>query len=432
MIPTSFNRLLNQRASLLLQGPMGSFFATLAKVLRAQGQHVVKVNFNAGDDHYYNDPKAVRFTAAMTEWPGTLRQLLIQHHIDAIVLFGQMRDMHRHAIEVARDQGITIYVFEEGYIRPDYVTLEVGGVNAESSLPRDPAFYRQQPLTPAPKPLPTQQEFSTVVGIAATYGWAAWCGRRRYPHYVHHRSLNPVVETLKWIRGTYLRKWYRRWTERHMLDWLIAPAQHKRFFLVPLQVYNDSQIRCHSHFADVAEFIATVVESFAQHAPADKLLVLKHHPMDRAYNNYTELINDLAREWGVESRLHYIHDQHLPTLLRHACGVVTVNSTTGLQSLYHKTPVIALGECLYDVPDLVFTGTLEQFWHHPGEVDGDLFQRFREHMIRETQLNASFYADTPGLQPYIKPVNRVESAAEAPVAKAQNDAWSASTLPTLK
>jgi capsular polysaccharide export protein len=103
-----------------------------------------------------------------------------------------------------------------------------------------------------------------------------------------------------------------------------------------------------------------------------------------------------------------------------------------LQSLYHKTPVIALGECLYDVPDLVFTGTLEQFWHHPGEVDGDLFQRFREHMIRETQLNASFYADTPGLQPYIKPVNRADSAAEAPVAKAQNDAWSASTLPTLK
>ncbi|WP_338073070.1 hypothetical protein [Halochromatium salexigens] len=33
-------------------------------------------------------------------------------------------------------------MFEEGYLRPDYITVEEGGANRFSSLPRDPAYYR--------------------------------------------------------------------------------------------------------------------------------------------------------------------------------------------------------------------------------------------------------------------------------------------------
>ncbi|WP_250313331.1 capsular polysaccharide export protein, LipB/KpsS family, partial [Escherichia coli] len=35
--------------------------------------------------------------------------------------------------------------FEEGYLRPQFITVEEGGVNAYSSLPRDPDFYRKLP-----------------------------------------------------------------------------------------------------------------------------------------------------------------------------------------------------------------------------------------------------------------------------------------------
>lgn len=431
MIPTSLNRLLGQRSTLLLQGPMGSFFATLAKTLRAGGQQVVKVNFNAGDDHYFSEPGVVRFTEPMTRWPEFLTDLLERHDIDAVVVFGQMRDMHRYAIELAKARGITVYVFEEGYIRPDYVTLEVGGVNAESSIERDPEFYRRTPIEPMPAPVPTGQEFGTVADIAMTYAWEMWRGRHRYPHYVHHRCLHPVAEGLKWVRGAW-RKYHHRWTERNVLPLLTRPENDKRFFLVPLQVYNDSQIRCHSRFVDVAEFITSTIESFAKHAPGDKWLVLKHHPLDRPYNNYRFLIEEVAREWGVTGRVFYIHDQHLPTLLRRACGVVTVNSTTGLQSLYHGTPVMTLGDCFYAIEGLVSTGRLEDFWHQPGQVDRALFTKFRAHLIRQTQLNASFYAGTPGLPPYSEAFKRAASASPKPRLDAQNAAWSASTLPTLK
>jgi capsular polysaccharide export protein len=78
----------------------------------------------------------------------------------------------------------------------------------------------------------------------------------------------------------------------------------------------------HSDFDSVSHFVERVVASFARHAPTDHYLVLKHHPMDRGYSDYSVLIRALAERYGVQGRLHYIHDQHLPTLLDHASGVV--------------------------------------------------------------------------------------------------------------
>lgn len=431
MIPTSLDRLLCQRRTLMLQGPMGSFFERLAGTLRAHGQQVWKVNFNAGDDWFFSGEQVVQYRDPLDQWPARLRRLIAELRIDAIVLFGQSRSMHRAAIEEARALGVTVFVFEEGYVRPDYVTLEVGGVNAASPIPRDPAFYRELNAEPLPTPQPTGQSFSLVASAAIAYSVARSLGHPRYPHYRHHRSIAPIRQGLKWANGAW-RKWWYRFTERAMQDFLAAPEQHKRFFLVPLQVYNDSQIRRHSHYKDVGTFIHEVLVSFAQHAPAEQLLVLKHHPLDRPYNDYTRLIAAEAERLGITDRVHYIHDQHLPTLLKHASGVVTVNSTTGLQALYHGTPVIPLGECMYAIEGLVHPGPLDSFWANPGPVDAELFQRFRTYLVRETQLNASFYAEAPGLPSITESNRRRASSLEIPSAAPQAASWSAPTGPTLK
>ncbi len=410
---------------------MGSFFERLAGTLRAHGQQVWKVNFNAGDDWFFGGEQVVRYRDPLEQWPARLRRLIAERRIDAIVLFGQSRSMHQVAIEEARALGVTVFVFEEGYVRPDYVTLEVGGVNAASPIPRDPAFYRELNAEPLPTPQPTGQSFGAVAVAAIIYSMARSIGHPRYPHYRHHRSIAPVRQGLKWAHGAW-RKWWYRISERAMQDFLAAPAQHKRFFLVPLQVYNDSQIRRHSHYKDVGAFIHDVLVSFAQHAPAEQLLVFKHHPLDRPYNDYTRLIAAEAERLGITDRVHYIHDQHLPTLLKHACGVVTVNSTTGLQALYHGTPVIPLGECMYAIEGLVHPGPLDSFWANPGPVDVELFQRFRTYLVRETQLNASFYAGTPGLPSITESNRRRASSLEIPSAAPQAASWSAPTGPTLK
>jgi capsular polysaccharide export protein len=431
MIPTSLDRLLCQRRTLLLQGPMGPFFERLAGALRSHGQQVWKVNFNAGDDWFHRGDRVIQFREPMDQWPGRLRRLIAELRLDAIVLFGQSRHMHQAAIVEAQALGVTIFVFEEGYVRPDYVTLEVGGVNAASPIPRDPVFYRQLNAEPLPLPQPTGQSFGKVAAAAMAYSVARSLGHRRYPHYRHHRSIAPVKQGLKWAHGAW-RKWWYRYAERTMQGFLAAPEQHKRFFLVPLQVYNDSQIRRHSPYKDVAAFIREVLASFAAHAPGDQLLVFKHHPLDRPYNDYRRLIARESRALCIDARVHYIHDQHLPTLLKHATGVITVNSTTGLQALYHGTPVIPLGECMYAIEGLVHPGPLDSFWANPGPVDAELFQRFRGYLVRETQLNASFYADAPGL-PSITDSNRRRAVPlEIPSASAQAASWSSPTRPTLK
>lgn len=436
MIPRSLDHLLACRRTLLLQGPMGAFFARLAASLRASGQQVWKVNFNGGDDHYYRGDDVFRFQAREAAFAPWLAALMAELQIDALVLFGQSRRLHAIAVEVARAAGVQLFVFEEGYFRPDYVTLEVGGVNAHSSLPKDAAAYELANVEPQPAPLPTKQQFGEVANIAMTYALALWLARGRYPHYVHHRCLHPVREGLRWVRGG-TRKWVNRWRERHVQDFLAAPAQHKRYFLVPLQVHNDAQILCHSPYAGVPDFIAEVLVSFAQHAPADQLLVFKHHPLDRPYNDYRHLIGQRARALGIAERVMYIHDQHLPSLLQHARGVVTVNSTTGIQAMFHRTPVLTTGDCLYAIKGLVHPGPMDTFWTTPGEVDKPLFRRFMAYVIRECQLNASFYAEAPGLpltgrSSSTDTSRRRAVASSTPTAADQAANWSSPTRPTLK
>jgi capsule polysaccharide modification protein KpsS len=197
-----------------------------------------------------------------------------------------------------------------------------------------------------------------------------------------------------WARGG-LRKLCNRAGDHAVLRELTAPERSGRWFLMPLQVHNDSQILRHSHYPGMEAAIDEVMASFAANAHGDDWLVLKHHPMDRAYRDYTRYICGQAQRLGIQDRVRYVHDLHMPTLLKHTRGMVTVNSTTGLQALHHRKPVITLGECVYAVEGLVHAGPLDLFWQNPGEVDIELFYRFKHHLIEQSQLNASFYAHVP-------------------------------------
>lgn len=396
MYPDSFSALVACRRPLLLQGPMGPFFSRLADYLAEQGLQVRKVHFNGGDEFFYRRNDAIRYSGSAEDWAPWLRRLLLGDRMDAIVLFGQARAMHRSAIQVARQMGVRVFVFEEGYIRPHYVTLEVGGVNGHTSLPREADFYRETPHPQLLKPRDTGQRFSRMAWYAVVYAAATLALHSRFPHHVYHRDLHPAREGLRWMRSG-IRKLRYAWAERHLLSELTGPILSKRWYLLALQVHNDAQLTEHSPYDDVQEVIAEVMASFASHAHAMTQLVIKHHPMDRAYRDYGEHIGELSARLGLAGRVLYVHDLHLPMLLKHARGVVTVNSTTGLQAMYHGTPVCVLGECLYAMPGLVHTGGLTTFWRDPDPVEQRLYKRFRAHVVKRTQLNASFYGKLPAL-----------------------------------
>jgi capsular polysaccharide export protein len=137
--------------------------------------------------------------------------------------------------------------------------------------------------------------------------------------------------------------------------------------------------------------------SNAAHASRNSVLVIKHHPMDRAYHDYTVLIRELVAQYSLQNRCFYIHDQHLPSLLKNTCGVVVVNSTVALSALFHKAPVKVCGKAIYNMAGLTFQGPLALFWRqaHASRPNQLLYQSFVAHLIEHTQLNGSFYKRLP-------------------------------------
>ncbi|MFW6087977.1 MAG: capsule biosynthesis protein, partial [Myxococcota bacterium] len=379
--------------ALLLQGPAGPFFRRFAVELRAAGVAVTKVNLHAGDELFYPGPDAVPFRGGRDEWPAFVRGVMRDRGIDALFVFGDCRPYHQDAITVAREMDVDVWVFEEGYLRPDYITLERHGVNGFSSLPRDPEFYRAHDPGPADAPVP----------VGATTGAAAWWStlnalaytlrRGAYPRYEHHRPLNAWKHTFWHVRGGVRKVWYQQ-RERGRLEEIMSTLRG-RYFFVPLQVHCDFQM-LHSPYGNVLEFVDEVVATFAEHAIVCDHLVLKHHPMDRAYREYGAYMRNLAKRHSVTDRLWYVHDLHLPTLLRHAKGTITINSTVGLSSIHHGTPVLCKGTAVYDMPGLAHQGSLVEFFRDPGHVDESLYLAFRHYLEHTNQANGSVWKRLPG------------------------------------
>ena len=375
------------RRVLLLQGPVGPFFARLTADLRSVGATVHKVNFNAGDWFFYRTG-AVNYRGTTEQWPAAFDQILHELGIEIVLLFGDCRPIHECVREVAARAGVELGVFEEGYVRPNFITLERFGVNGFSQFPRTPAAYKT-----AATPLRTHAVGDTywfMARYAAFYYVAAWLGRWLFPHYEHHRPIGATA-LWPWVRSAWRKLWFQ-WTERGTTARLSGELSG-RYFLAPLQVFNDAQVEVHANFQGIEGFIQATMDSFAKHAPSGTVLVFKHHPMDRGHRDYQALIDHMAQLYGIRGRVHYIHDQHLPTLLRHARGVVVINSTTGMSALHHGLPTYVTGTALYDMPGLTYQGELDEFWlqasaHQP---DHALFNRYRKHLIAATQINGSFY-----------------------------------------
>ncbi len=385
---------------MLLQGPVGPFFREVAEHLLAQGASVVKVNFNAADAWFFKGAPTLDYTGTFEDWPEYFERQLRAHAIDTVFMFGDSRRYHIAAAEVAKRASIDVRVFEEGYLRPDYITFERGGTNFKTTVPRSLDFYRNLSLPEPPR--------SRSVGV--TFWWVAWYAimysvvltyfSARYPHYPHHRDMRAGPQALGWNLSA-VRKVY------HIFLDFFAGRRIKRhqgdYFLVPLQVHDDFQVK-NSRFDDVRDFIEEVVASFADAAPQDAWLVFKHHPRDRGFRDYTRLLRDLAERHGLQNRIVYVHDVHLPTLLRRARGTVVINSTVGLSSLHHGTPVKCLERAVYDMFDA--PQTLAEFWNGPEPVERALVITFIRWLKLNVLLNGTFYRPRFWPRPVLAPGSR--------------------------
>lgn len=375
---------------LMLQGPNGWFFRRVARRLVRLGADVAKINFNAADQLFFPGPNAICYREGLEAWPKYLDNFVLQRGIDVVLLFGDCRPYHRAAIERAKALGIEVGVFEEGYLRPNHVTLETGGVNGQSSLPKDPDFYRRLVPAPLPKPRPVGNVMPAAVFVTIVNSLACTLFAWRFPRYQHHRDVNTWRQIALWGRGVF-RKLKHRVRDRK-LSQTLTEQRMPPFFIVALQVHLDSQMN-YCKYGSTEEFLTDVVESFAAHAPKDCSLLIKHHPFDRPYRDYTVLLDQLRQQYQLGERLVYADVIPLPLALKAARGTVVINSTVGLSSVQVGTPTKCLGDAVYDMPGLTHQGPLDAFWQAPGIVDRELYAHYRYYLRTTNQLNGSVWTD---------------------------------------
>ena len=378
-----------KRSFLFLQGLATPFFWSLAREIMARGHDAHRVNICAGDRLFWPMHSATDFRGREKAWPGFIARLMQERNVTDLLLFGDCRPYHESALKAARGMGISVHVFEEGYFRPHWITMERNGTNALSRLPRDRAAIVAAD--------PGLEDEAQVVGggFARRVWWeclsqvTTLAFKPLYPGYRRHRPYHPATEVAGWISRLARRPWERGYAEK--VTAFLAGGPEK-FFVFPLQLQSDYQIRRHSPFRDLKQAMELVLRSFAEHAPRDSRLLIKVHPLDNGLNNYRRRVIKLSRELGLLDRVFIVDGGHLPTMLEGCSGVVVVNSTVGLSAIHHERPVKVLGTAIFDIPGLTFQASLDRFWRGGTAPDQALYRAFRRVILQKAQLNGSFFS----------------------------------------
>ena len=363
-------------------------------MLRQAGAEVWRVGFNAGDRAFwFGNPGFIPFQGTLEEWPKTFAALVETHRITDIALYGDVRPIHAEAIRLARELGLTIHVFEEGYMRPYWVTYERDGTNGHSRLMDLSIAEMSEALAntdlDVPEPPAHWGDMKSHVFYGALYHWFVMFRNGDYRKLQRHRDLPVLTEALLYTRRL-------MFMPALALDRMAATARIKYggfpYHLALLQLEHDASFQAHSPFTRMEEFLDLVIEGFAEGAPRHHHLVFKAHPLEIGRVPLKRVIARLAARHGVSGRIHYVRGGKLAKLLNHARTAVTVNSTAAQQVLWRGIPLKVFGRAVYNKPEFVSTQSLPEFFASPSRPDNRAYRDYRRFLLETSQVTGGFYS----------------------------------------
>lgn len=217
------------------------------------------------------------------------------------------------AIRVARKLGKQTIFFENGYLR-DTTTLDPTGVNYQNSLVNKPRSF-----------------YDAIVPQAQLLA-------KLY-------NTDPPIRNIK-------SKWYQNLMKKQEKGQPEAIILPEHFLLLPFQVQDDTQVLLYSpHFRTMDELVDCAVNAVKQYnsiTGEDLWLVVKEHPSDFGRADYSAL-----KARYENDHILFLRFYPTPDLIARSQGVITLNSTVGIESLAHHKPVITLGNAFYNVKGLV-------------------------------------------------------------------------------
>ncbi|MBK5933487.1 capsular polysaccharide export protein [Rhodovulum imhoffii] len=232
------------------------------------------------------------------------RHYFTRHPERVAACWNGLTGSRRAFMEGARDAGAARLYLELAPF-PGRVTLDHTGVNARNSLPRDPAFYR---------------------------GWANTPERRGEGWRALGKNLTA------------------RASRRTDVGQAGADALHGAgpFLFCPLQVPNDSQITLFSGWVGSVAGMLEALAGASDALPEGWHLRVKEHPSAK-----TSLAGALGRA-VARANGRIVVDNATDTFAQVAAsgGVITINSSVGLQAFFHDKPVLVLGQAFFAIPGL--------------------------------------------------------------------------------
>ncbi|WP_322062756.1 capsular biosynthesis protein [Paraburkholderia sp. J63] len=380
-----------RRAILFLQGPPSLFWRQLCEHFESAEIRTHRINFSLGDWAYWRKPGAVNYRGRFSRWADFLRDYLVRHQITDILYYADRLPYHAVAREVAQSLGIRTYSVEFGYLRPDWLTLERGGMGTLSHFPGDPEAIRAIARRVGPLKQETahySHSFGQEAFNEVFYNLLTSLVPYFFPLYRTDKFYLPLLDYLSWLPRMALQR-LREPARVAAAD--VLRHSGKRYWMLALQMQADYQLRANSAYTDQRQVIEQVISSFVRHAPRDGSLVIKLHPLDNGMERWEQFVARTAKRYNVASRVIAVSDCDLKRTIKHSQGVITVNSTVGLHALRANCPVKVLGMAMYDIAGLTHQGPLETFWTKPQRVNKALLKDFVAAIAATIQVHGSFY-----------------------------------------
>ena len=373
---------------LFLQGPPSGFWPELAAEFERRGARTIRINFSVGDWVYWGRKGAINYRDSPAQWPAYLRRLIEAEAVTDIIYYTDRLPYHVEAAEIASELGLNAYSIEFGYLRPDWLTLEKGGMGSYSHFPKEPDAIRRiasqvgsPDLTVRYSHTFLQEAFNEVL-----YNLLSYFGKPFFHRYKADKYYDPFFEYLMWLpralKSDRARKQAAR-IGREALQW--------PFWLLAMQLQSDYQVRANSHYPHLRDMLEEVIGSFASHADKADYLVVKLHPLDNGFEGWETVAGGIAARHKVRDRLRVMDGGDLNALIAAARGVIVVNSTVGLHSIQALRPTKVLGMAVYDIDGLTHQGALDTFWNRPAPVDATLARDLVQALAATIQLKGNFY-----------------------------------------
>jgi len=380
------------RTFLFLQGHPSCFSLKLAEELQRRGMRVLRINLCFGDAWFWRGLPAVNYRGRLGAWRSWLADYLEKEQVTEIIYYGDRKPYHRIAAILAKTLGINTYAYEFGYLRPDWISIERNGMSTCSHFPDDAEQIRKiathfdAPDMQCRFPYTKAGELTNEI----IYHFSSVFLGFLYPFYDADRYYNLFYEYLRGIPQVLFEK--RNARKANALIQQLVKSQ-TAYFLYPLQLESDAQLRFHSPYAQQREAVDQVLQSFAKNAPEHMHLVFKVHPLDNGAERLPHFIRLSTSRLQIGERVHVIIGGNLNQLLEHAKGCVLINSTVGLHALQAGCPVKTLGTAIYDVQGMTDQSSLDSFWKQPLQPDAALTEDFVRALAGTIQVKGNFFSE---------------------------------------